>query len=130
MSKKITWQKLEAKKQTSQIVGFLPFQEGAVLTGRIEKCIMKGDTKGFFLVRTEEPCIVNTTDASNIQSQVEAPTGSLVGCRYCHALRACTEMVGRIVRLTFLETEKRNGKLGDYVYHCFDIEVGEESENA
>jgi hypothetical protein len=106
------------------MVGFVPFEPGTVVTGSVEKAIMKSPTKGFFIVKVEVPVAVSSREENG---PTEAKPGQLVGVRYCHSLRSLGTLIGRTVRATFVGTENRD----NYIYHRWSVEIAvDEKESA
>jgi hypothetical protein len=123
----------DKNKNVEQIAGFMPFTEGTIVVGTLHKAIMKGDRKGFYLIKLIEPCTVNVDirrpeNTDNKTGQVTAPVGALVGVRAVHATRYLKEptLLGKVVRIEFLETETRQNGGADgptFLYHKIDVKV-------
>jgi hypothetical protein len=123
------------KRAEEKIAGFLPFSPGAVAIGVLYKSVLKGDRKGFYLVRLLEPCTVNIDQrkeehVGNKTGQSTAKKDELVGIRAVHATRHLNnpQFLGRIVRVEFLSTEARENKetKAPYKYHRIDIKIAAE----
>lgn len=119
-----TWNQLSVATplpNSTRMVGFVPYEIDIVVTGTVEKAVMKSATKGFFILKIEEPVRVSSREAND---EVEAPAGSLVGLRYCHSLRSLGNQVGQTVRCRFSGTEQRD----NYVYHRWDVKVAVDTD--
>jgi hypothetical protein len=125
---------IKTHKPAFELAGFLPFTDGASVTGMYTKKVFKSEKKGFFIVQSMGPITVNIDTSreehkENKTGQATAPEGSYIGIRSTHALssKLTDDLIGRVVRITFIGSEKLAGQDGtEHIYHRFTVEVGQE----
>jgi hypothetical protein len=120
-----------------QIRGFLPFSEGARVSGELIAAKMRddGSGKGYYLIRCDSDTIVNVRDVESKSGQGTARAGEIVGVRKTGATKILSRLMeGDRVQVTYIkfaEKEGINPKTGikeAAMYHYVDIDVYQSEE--
>jgi hypothetical protein len=130
----MAWQRMKSEEETKRetMRGFFPFTMGNQLTGILHAVKVDPKTKrGFFIIRAEEPCVVNVRDTEESKTgQAEAVKGELVGIRKTGATAYLASLkIGTMVRITYNGTKphtgfnQRTGKMETTNMHDFSIDV-------
>ena len=128
------WSPLKTTENLEKIEGFLPFTPGSYVIGKLIKSVMKDEKHGFLILKTLARTTVNVDarhDPGNKTGQAEVDAGALVGVRATHATKALqhdNRMIGKIFKITFIETQEKINKENKqpYLYHNLTVEIGEE----
>ena len=136
------WKRMQSANENrskEQIRGFLPFTEGAEVQGPIVAARMRddGSGKGYYLIRTLEPCTVNVRDVDSKTGQAFAKPGELVGVRKTGATKVLSRLpLDTVVKVTYVrwaEKESINPKTKQKeanMYHYVDVDVYAEEGKA
>ena len=106
------WERMKSIEETKRerIRGFMPFVEGATVTGTLHDAHIKPDGKGFFVVRLTSPAIVNVQDEESKTGQGKAQVGELVGIRKTGATKVLRDLdKGTLISVTYDHFGERLG---------------------
>jgi hypothetical protein len=131
----MAWSRMKSeneRKSTTQIRGFLPFTEGAVLEGELVACRTKEDSRGYALIKCNHELTVNVRDTESKTGQGQAVPGDIIGIRRTGATKRLWELSpGTIVRIEYLKLGERTAlnpktqQMETNSYHEIAIDVWE-----
>jgi hypothetical protein len=132
----MAWSRMQSeteRKPQLPIRGFLPFSEGATVSGELVALRLKEEGRGYALIRTEHELTVNVRDVESKTGQGQAIVGDIVGIRKTGATKRLWELpVGTKVRVIYLSLSEKTAlnpktkMMETNPYHEIAIDVWED----